>query len=389
PGALLPTDPTDSDANRDTANYYTAAERAVFRLSSKSHWDVPVIVAGHTVHMLCSHPTPPVFDDGETLTHPLVTSSAATKADWNGLRNYDEIRFWADYVDPAKSGYIYDDAHLNITGTAAAGNPLYTGTPTGGLPANARFVVLGDENSDPDDGDSTFDSIQPLVDSAYIDATVAPTSTGALAEVPGTFVNRAFKTSDFNLRADYCLPSKFGFGTAPQAGCFWPVSTDLEYHLLGASDHRTVWIDLPISAESQTPTPVSYDLWLQSFNHFPAGSPNAGSTLDVDKDGYNNYAEYLFGMNPNAANTPPAIIERGASGPEMVYRRNRVANANWAVQTSINLVDWPNAVAGVDYQVVSTTLDATDSNVEIIRIRLLNPAAGQGLFARVEATGTP
>lgn len=56
---------------------------AVLRLSSKSHWDLPDYVGDRVVHVLAAHPTPPVFDGPE---------------DRNGLRNADEIRFWADYV---------------------------------------------------------------------------------------------------------------------------------------------------------------------------------------------------------------------------------------------------------------------------------------------------
>ena len=74
--------------------FYSPAEVAAFRLSSKSHWDVPVQIGKRTVHFLVSHPTPPVFDGPE---------------DRNGLRNADEIRFWADYVTPGRGGYIYDD----------------------------------------------------------------------------------------------------------------------------------------------------------------------------------------------------------------------------------------------------------------------------------------
>ena len=44
---------------------------------------LPVQIGKRTVHFLVSHPTPPVFDGTE---------------DRNGLRNADEIRFWADYV---------------------------------------------------------------------------------------------------------------------------------------------------------------------------------------------------------------------------------------------------------------------------------------------------
>src|SRR3970282_2341792 len=38
PGALLPDDPATAAA----ADWYSAAEMAVFRMSSQSHWDVPL-----------------------------------------------------------------------------------------------------------------------------------------------------------------------------------------------------------------------------------------------------------------------------------------------------------------------------------------------------------
>jgi hypothetical protein len=84
PGALLPEDPPGTP-------WYSPAELDVFRLSSKSHWDVPINIGERTVHFLVSHPTPPVFDGPE---------------DRNGTRNHDEIRFWADYIQPSRSGYI-------------------------------------------------------------------------------------------------------------------------------------------------------------------------------------------------------------------------------------------------------------------------------------------
>ena len=46
--------PIDPENGRD---YYSNAAKAVFRLSSKSHWDVPVLTGdGRTVHFLVSHP---------------------------------------------------------------------------------------------------------------------------------------------------------------------------------------------------------------------------------------------------------------------------------------------------------------------------------------------
>lgn len=83
PDSLLPWD------------YYGREIGKRLRLSSKSHWDVPVRVGRDTVHVLASHPTPPSFDGSE---------------DRNGRRNHDEIRFWADYITGSRRGsWICDD----------------------------------------------------------------------------------------------------------------------------------------------------------------------------------------------------------------------------------------------------------------------------------------
>src|ERR687891_1796984 len=124
PGALLP----DNPATPAPADWYSPAELAEFRLSSKSHWDVPIDIGRKTVHFLTSHPTPPVFDDP-----PFFPAGV----DFNGRRNHDEIRFWADYLLPGShSRYIYDDEGER-----------------GGLAPGSLFVIAGDQNSDPLDGD--------------------------------------------------------------------------------------------------------------------------------------------------------------------------------------------------------------------------------------------
>ncbi|MGE3888810.1 MAG: endonuclease/exonuclease/phosphatase family protein [Vicinamibacterales bacterium] len=53
PGALLPDDP----ATPQPADWYSSEELEVFRLSSKSHWDVPIRIGAKVVHFLVSHPT--------------------------------------------------------------------------------------------------------------------------------------------------------------------------------------------------------------------------------------------------------------------------------------------------------------------------------------------
>jgi hypothetical protein len=223
PGALLPDDPNTPAP----ADWYSAAELDVFRLSSKSHWDVPIEIGNKVVHFLVSHPTPPVFDGPE---------------DRNGTRNFDEIRFWADYITPGKSRYIYDDAGV------------YGGLKPGGL-----FVIAGDQNSDPLDGDSIPGAIQQLIDHPLVNTKATPTSPGGPQQsalqggANSTHSSDpAFDTADFadtapgNLRADYVLPRKSM--QIKDAGVFWPLNTDPLFPLVGlfpfpSSDHRLVWIE--------------------------------------------------------------------------------------------------------------------------------------------------
>ena len=231
PGALLPDDP----ATPEPADWFTDEELEQVRLSSKSHWDVPVRVGRKTVHFLVSHPTPPVFDTAE---------------DRNGRRNFDEIRFWADYIRPGKrSSYIYDDTDRR-----------------GGLRPGASFVIAGDQNSDPLDGDSIPGSIQQLIEHPRVNAKSTPDSAGAVeaSELQGgaNLTHRSdprFDTADFadvgdtapgNLRADYVLPSR-GLHIVDSA-VFWPTQDDPLFRLTGdfpfvpSSDHRLVWVDVRV-----------------------------------------------------------------------------------------------------------------------------------------------
>jgi hypothetical protein len=226
PGARLPDDP----ATEAPADWYSAEELAVLPLSSKSHWDIPIRVEGRRLHFLVSHPTPPVFDGPE---------------DRNGLRNADEIRFWADYVSGGRNArYIYDDEGRR-----------------GGV-RGSRFVIAGDQNSDPFDGDSVPGAIQQLLDHRRIDASFVPVSDGAAEQAAlqgGANATHEgdprFDTADFadstpgNLRVDYVLPARKL--DVVDSGVFWPLTTDPLFRLIGVfpfptSDHKPVWIDIEL-----------------------------------------------------------------------------------------------------------------------------------------------
>lgn len=223
PGARLPVDPETGES------FYSDEILEVFRLSSKSHWDVPVDIEGQTIHLLASHPTPPVFDGPE---------------DRNGTRNADEVRFWIDYVNG--EGYMIDDAGAE-----------------GGLAADASFVIVGDLNLDQNDGDGIREVGAQLLATERVQDP-EPRSEGGPEDSEadgGANLDHtgdpALDTADFfdgeggsgNMRADYVLPSSDL--TVTGAGIFWPTTDDDLVALLGegdaqTSDHRLVWVDIAL-----------------------------------------------------------------------------------------------------------------------------------------------
>ena len=215
PGALVP-------LKADGSPWYATEAWQVFRLSSKSHWDVPVETPLGTLHFLVSHPTPPVFDGPE---------------DRNGKRNHDEIRFWGEYVWNRGNDWIIDDMGRR-----------------GGLGDGARFVIAGDLNADPADGDGIPGTIVELLENPKVLRMTTPGSDGA-AEAGRTAggANRMHRgsphhdTGDFgprvgNLRLDYVLPS-VGWKVIGN-GVFWPKAGETGHDWLDATDHRMVWVDL-------------------------------------------------------------------------------------------------------------------------------------------------
>lgn len=202
--------------------HYSGALWKQLRLSSKSHWDVPVRTPLGVVHFLVSHPTPPVFDGPE---------------DRNGARNADEIRLWREYLSPGDKPWLCDDAGR-----------------CGGLAEDARFVIAGDLNNDPADGDGRHDAIVELLEHPRVVRYATPRSNGAV-DLAATYAKAgiahrgspAHATGDFGpkvgtLRLDYVLPS-VGLSVR-DSGVFWPASGDADAAIADGSDHHLVWVDV-------------------------------------------------------------------------------------------------------------------------------------------------
>ncbi len=224
PDALRPTNP------KTGKSYYSDATWEKLRLSSKSFWDVPIKTPSGILHLLASHPTPPAFDGPE---------------DRNGCRNHDEIKLIQLYIE--SSSKLIDDRGNKVN-----------------FPKEFPFVILGDLNCDPKDGDSKNSAINTLVNHPQMAKLPAPRSAGGkqASDRQGQANARhksdpAEDTADFNdtsvgnLRADYVLPSKHF--KVISSGVFWPREEDVSSDkvevikkLLDASDHHLVWVDLQV-----------------------------------------------------------------------------------------------------------------------------------------------
>ena len=178
----------------------------VQRLSSVGHWAVPITIGDRRLTLLTFHATPPVFDGPE---------------DRNGRRNHDEIVFWQRYLDGA-----YGD-----------------------VPGHA-FVLAGNANLDPVDGDGRKEAISGLLADPRLQDPM-PQRAGPAARAEGQMGDPALDTAAWgepvpgHLRVSYVLPSADLKVAA--SGVVWPGEGDpLAAAATQASRHRLVWVDLVI-----------------------------------------------------------------------------------------------------------------------------------------------
>jgi hypothetical protein len=176
---------------------------AIQRLSTTGHWDVPVMTEAGPLHLLTFHATPPVFDGEE---------------DRNGRRNHDEAAFWARMFDGALP---------------------YP-------PPDAPFVLLGDANLDPVDGDGLTSGISALMAHPALQDPIPRGSHGR--KEPAQKGDPALDTAlyDFGgLRVDYVLPAASLRVVA--SGVMWPPGDDpFAETLFRASRHAPVWVEIAL-----------------------------------------------------------------------------------------------------------------------------------------------
>ena len=223
--ALLSRLPLDGSAHRDFSAFLWRDLPGAIppddmapdqRLSSVAHWDLALALPdGRPVRLWAWHATPPVFDGPE---------------DRNGRRNHDEAAFWLRYLEGALPW----------------------------RPEEAPFLLMGDANLDPVDGDGRPEALLGLLGHPrIIDA--APRSTGgAAASARDGGANAAHRgdpardTADWqdgpgqpgNLRVDYVLPSREW--RVRDSGVWWPETEPAAGIAAAASRHRLVWVDVEL-----------------------------------------------------------------------------------------------------------------------------------------------
>ncbi|MDM7458865.1 MAG: endonuclease/exonuclease/phosphatase family protein [Paracoccus sp. (in: a-proteobacteria)] len=161
------------------------------RLSSTAHWDVVLTTPQGPLHLLAFAATPPAFEPR------------------NIARNHDEAAFWLNHIQPAP------------------------------------FVIIGNFNLDPLDGDGDPAALQALLkitQDPQPRSAWQPPQTGPNAAHLG---DPALDTAEYrdapgNLRLDYILPAK-GLDVL-DSGVVWPAPDDpLAEAARLASHRRLVW----------------------------------------------------------------------------------------------------------------------------------------------------
>ena len=183
----------------------TAATMDIQLLSTSGHYEVPIAIGDASLRLLVWYATPPVFDGPE---------------DRNGRRNRDEAALWLRLLQ-------------------------------GGLPwaaPAAPFVILGQSNLDPVDGDGLHSGVQALL--AHPAVQDPKPKGSAVRTDPNHRGDAALDTALYDkgvggLRVDLVLPSTDL--TVQDAGVLWPAAGDpLASTLATASRHRPVWVDIVV-----------------------------------------------------------------------------------------------------------------------------------------------
>ena len=174
-------------------------------LSTAGHHEVPILLPdGRHLRLLAFYATPPVFDGPE---------------DRNGRRNHDEAAFWLRL----------------LAGDLAP------------APPEPPFILLGQSNLDPADGEGRRDAMAALLTHPALHDPGPRGSAGRRDDHHSgdPALDTALYDKIGGLRVEVILPS--ADLAVSGAGVLWPPDADpLAATLAAASRHRPVWVDIAL-----------------------------------------------------------------------------------------------------------------------------------------------
>ncbi|RLB65719.1 MAG: hypothetical protein DRI90_01245 [Deltaproteobacteria bacterium] len=181
-----------------------------YPLFAKGLLIVPIQVGDHVLHVIANHPFPPIAH----VVRP--------------YRHHDEIL----------------GMKLLLDGNLPGVDPL---------PPDARFVIAGDLNVDPDDGDALPGTIDLLFDHPLVIPSQPADGYGSVGHTPEQNTQASAcpsssapdPSTENQFQLDYLMPST-SIGEPLGTGMFFPDPTSTDWALAcEASDHMLLWADLP------------------------------------------------------------------------------------------------------------------------------------------------
>ena len=114
--------------------------------------------------------------------------------------------------------------------------------------------------------------------------------------------------------------------------------------------------------------------------YFGINSANAAPTLDLDKDGLNNFAEFALNLNPGTSSTLPVAGVRNGTTFEYTYTRS-VAAMNAGVQFT---VEWSDTLLAGSWSATGVTENVISDNGTTQQVKAVIPASSMAKkFARL------